>query len=70
MTPWEMSKVVCQQAAAAHTNPAIKIAVVGNKTRLPDLALLVEHFTNYKSAFVWPVELFEDIASAQAWLAV
>jgi hypothetical protein len=69
MAPMEMDKVVCQHAAAALSNGDIKIAVVGKKADIPALSLLVEHFKNYELKASWPIELFEDLTAAQAWLA-
>jgi hypothetical protein len=68
MTPMEMNKVVCQHAAAAMSNGDIKIAVVGKKADFARLSLLIECFRNYKSKASWPIELFEDLAAAHAWL--
>lgn len=70
MTPMQMNTVVCQHAAAALSNEDIKIAVVGKKSDFPGLLLLVERFRDYESKGSWPIELFEDLAAAEAWLAV
>lgn len=69
MTARDTSKLVCQHAAAAQTNPDIKIAVVGKKIDFPSLSLLVEHFSSYESEFSWPVALFEGLVAAHEWLA-
>lgn len=69
MTAMEMNKVVCQHAAAAYSNHDIKIAVVGKKVDFSKLSLLIDRFRNFESKYSWPIELFEDLADAQAWLA-
>ena len=68
VTVSEIDKIVCQHAAAAHTNPDIKIAVVGKKSDFDKLLLLIERFRNYESRGSWPIELFEDMPSVWAWL--
>lgn len=69
ITPREISTIACQHAAAALTNPDIKIAVVGKKADLPGLTLLVEHFKTYGTNDSWPITLFDDLAEAHKWLA-
>ena len=68
VTVSEIDKIVCQHAAAAHTNTDIKIAVVGKKSDFDKLLLLIERFRNYESRGSWPIELFEDMPSVWAWL--
>lgn len=68
MTSIEMNKVVCQHAAAAHSNHDIKIAVVGKKADFDKLSLLIDRFRSFESKVSWPIELFEGLDEAQAWL--
>ena len=65
----EVAQIACQHTAGALTNPNVKIALVGNESNLPNLALLLEKYKTYDKELSWPIELFDDLEKAHEWLA-